>query len=235
MVIGESEIQGQVRAARDLARDAGALGPLLDRTFAHALIAGRRVRSRTLVAAGAVSVSSVAVDLARAALGDLRDRRALLVGAGRAAEATARSLLGCGLAEVIVANRTPATAARLAERFGGRAAGLDALARRVAAVDVVISSTDAARPILGPAELEGARRGDARPRPLVVIDIAVPRDVDPLVGGLPGVRLHDIDDLRRVAEANLNGRRQEAVKAEAIVAAELMRYAAWGRTARAAA
>jgi glutamyl-tRNA reductase len=224
MVIGESEIQGQVRAARDLARREGTLGPLLEQAFAQALHTGRRVRAQTRVAAGAVSVSSVAVDLARAALGDLRGRRALLIGAGQAAEATARALLGQGLAEVVVANRTPATAGRLAQRFGGRAAGLEALVDEVADVDVVISSTDAAGTILD-AESFGRALRRARRRPLVVIDIAVPRDVDPRVGALPGVRLHNIDDLRRVAEANLNGRRLEAVKAEAIVAAELARAA----------
>jgi glutamyl-tRNA reductase len=225
MVLGESEIQGQVRAARELAGQEGTLGPLLDRAFVQALETGRRVRSHTLVGAGAVSVSSVAVDLARTALGDLRGRRALLVGAGRAAEATARALMGQGLAEVVVANRTPATATRLAARFGGRAAGLDALADDLAAVDVVISSTDAARAIVDVESFSGERR-----RPLVLIDIGVPRDIDPRVGALPGVRLHNIDDLRRVAEANLNGRRQEAAKAEAIVAAEVRRFAAWRRS-----
>jgi glutamyl-tRNA reductase len=226
MVLGESEIQGQVRVARDLARRAGTLGPLLDRTFAQALATGRRVRSQTRVAAGAVSVSSVAVDLARTALGDLRDRRALLVGAGRAAEATARALLGEGLAEIVVSNRTPATANRLATRFGGRAAGLEALAHDLAAVDVVISSTDATRTILDAHSLARAREGERR-RPLVLIDIAVPRDVDPRVGKLPGVRLHNIDDLKRVAEANLNGRRREAARAEVIVAEEVRRFASW--------
>jgi glutamyl-tRNA reductase len=228
MVLGESEIQGQVRAARGRARQAGTLGALLDRTFAQALATGRRVRSQTRVAAGAVSVSSVAVDLARAALGDLRDRRALLVGAGRAAEATARALLGQGLAEIVVSNRTPATANRLAARFGGRAAGIEALAHDVAAVDVVISSTDAARTILDPRGLTRARDG-VRRRPLVLIDIAVPRDVDPRVGKLAGVRLHNIDDLKRVAEANLNGRRREAARAEVIVAEEVRRFASWWR------
>jgi glutamyl-tRNA reductase len=232
MVLGESEIQGQVRAARDLARQAGTLGPLLDRTFARALATGRRVRSQTRVAAGAVSVSSVAVDLARTALGDLRDRRALLVGAGRAAEATARALLGQGLAEIVVSNRTPATASRLAARFGGRAAGLETLAHDLAAVDVVISSTDAARTILDASSLTRARDGE-RPRPLVLIDIAVPRDVDPRVGKLPGVRLHNIDDLKRVAEANLNGRRREAARAEVIVAEEVGRFASWWRRSHA--
>jgi glutamyl-tRNA reductase len=234
MVLGESEVQGQVRAARELAREAGTLGPFLDRTFAHALRAGRRVRAQTLVAAGAVSVSSVAVDLARVALGDLRDRRALLVGAGRAAEAAARALLGQGLAEVVVANRTPATASRLAARFGGRAADLDALADDIAAADVVISSTDAARTIVDASSVARAlERG--RERPLVLIDIAVPRDVDPRVGELPGVRLYDIDDLRRVADANLEGRRREAVRAEAIVAAEVRRFTGGRLRLRAAA
>jgi glutamyl-tRNA reductase len=234
MVLGESEVQGQVRAARELARAAGTLGPLLDLTFAHALRAGRRVRAQTLVGAGAVSVSSVAVDLARVAIGDLRDRRALLVGAGRAAEAAARALLGQGLSEVVVANRTPATAIRLAARFGGRAAGLDALADDMAAVDVVISSTDAAQTIVDANSLARAleRR---RQRPLVLIDIAVPRDVDPRVGELPGVRLYDIDDLRRVADANLDGRRREAVRAEAIVDAEVRRFAGGRSLLRAAA
>jgi glutamyl-tRNA reductase len=173
-----------------------------------------------------VSVSSVAVDLARAALGDLRDRRALLVGAGGAAEATARALLGRGLREFVVANRTAATADQLAARFGGRAIGLDSLTRELGAADVVVSSTDAARRILDVDTL--VRALDCAPRrPLVVIDIAVPRDVDPRVGELPGIRLHNIDDLQRIVEANLNGRRQEAARAELIVAHELERFAAW--------
>jgi glutamyl-tRNA reductase len=168
------------------------------------------------------------------AIGDLRDRRALLVGAGRAAEAAARALLGQGLAEVVVAKRTPATAIRLAARFGGRAAGLDALADDMAAVDVVISSTDAGHTIVDATSLARAL-GPGRRRPLVLIDIAVPRDVDPRVGELPGVRLYDIDDLRRVADANLDDRRREAVRAEAIVAAEVRRFAGERPRLRAAA
>jgi glutamyl-tRNA reductase len=224
MVLGESEIQGQVRAARELARQEGTLGVLLDATFGQALRAGGHVRSRTRVAEGAVSVSSVAVDLARAALDDLRDRRALLVGAGSAAEATARALLGRGLREVVVANRTPATARRLADHFGGRAVGLDELTRELSAADVVISSTGATPTLLDVNVLEPAL--ERRRRPLVVIDISVPRDVEPRVGDLPGVRLHNIDDLQRVVEANLNGRRQEAARAELIIAEEMRRFVA---------
>lgn len=225
MVLGESEIQAQVRAARRLARQEGTLGTLLDETFEQALKVGRRVRSTTRVAEGAVSVSSVAVDLARTALDDLRERRALLVGAGRAAEATARALLGRGLRDVVVANRTPATANRLAAHFGGRAVGLDELTRELRAADVVISSTGAPRTILDVNVLLRALDPPRR-RPLVLIDISVPRDIDPGVGELPGVRLHNIDDVQRVVEANLNGRRQEAGRAELIVADEVRRFVA---------
>ena len=218
MVVGESEIQGQVRAARELARDEGTLGPQLDRVFAGALRAGSRVRTQTRLAEGAVSVSSVAVELARTALGDLRGRRALLVGAGRAAEATARALLGQGVSELVVANRSWGTATRLALRFGGRAVGLERLARELQGADVVISSTDAPGTII--------RADDVGPGSRVLIDIAVPRDIDPRAGELPGVRLHNIDDLERVVEANRNGRRREAARAEAIVECEVRRFAA---------
>lgn len=180
-----------------------------------------------------MSVSSVAVDLARTALDDLHDRRALLVGAGSVAEATARALLGRGLREVVVANRTPAAAQRLAAHFGGHAVGLDALTHELRAADVVISSTGAPRAILDTDVLARALEARRR-RPLVVIDISVPRDVDPAVGELPGVRLHDIDDLQRVVEANLNGRRREAARAELIVAEEVRRFVARGRRSGAA-
>jgi glutamyl-tRNA reductase len=224
MVVGESEIQGQVRTALALGREEGIVGPVLTRAFRQALVAGRRVRRETRVGSGAVSVSSVAVDLARTALGDLSERRALLIGAGRTAEATARALLGHGLREVVVANRTSTRATCVASRFGGRAVGLDALPRELGATDVVISSTGARQAMLHPGNVAPALAGDARRR-LVVIDIGVPRDVDPRVGAIPGVRLHNIDDLERVAAANLNGRRVEAGRAEAIVEDELARLA----------
>jgi glutamyl-tRNA reductase len=226
MVVGESEIQGQVRAALELARDEGSLGALLEPALRAALAAGRRVRSETRLAEGAVSVSSVAVQLARTALGDLHRRRVLLIGAGRAAEATARALVGHGLREVVVANHTPATASRIATRFGGRAVGLDALVGELGTADVVISSTDAPHPVLD-VETVAAAVTPERRQPLVLIDVAVPRDIDPRVQGLRGIRLHNIDDLKRAAEANLNGRRREAERAEVIVAEEARRF--WAR------
>jgi glutamyl-tRNA reductase len=218
MVVGESEIQGQVRAARELARDAGTLGPQLDRAFACALRAGSRARTRTRLAEGAVSVSSVAVELARDALGELHGSRALLVGAGRAAEATARALLGRGVSEIVVANRSALTATRLAARFGGRAVGLEDLTTELRAADVVVSSTNAPGTVIDARHVAPGRR--------ILIDIAVPRDIDPRAGDVLGVRLHNIDDLQRVVEANLDGRRREAARAEAIVECEVQRFVA---------
>jgi glutamyl-tRNA reductase len=150
----------------------------------------------------------------------------LLIGAGRAAEATARALVGHGLREVVVANRTPATASRIATRFGGRAVGLDALTGELGTADVVISSTDAPYAVLDVQRVAAAVTPERR-QPLVLIDVAVPRDVDPRVQGLRGIRLHNIDDLKRAAEANLNGRRREAERAEVIVAEEARRF--WAR------
>lgn len=223
MIVGESEIQGQVRAAMVAARDAGTMGPVLERAFRQALRTGRRVRRETRIGAGTVSVSSVAADLARTALGELTGRRALLVGAGRTAEATAGALLGGGLGEVVVANRTAANATRLARRFGGRAVALHDLTRELAAADVVIASTGAPAPMLDTGIVAPAMVG--RRHPLVVIDIAVPRDVAAGVGALPGVHLHDSDDLERLAAVNRAERHAEAQRAEAIVEDELRRFA----------
>jgi len=227
MVLGESEIQGQVRAALVVASEERTLGPLLERMFRQALEAGRRVRRETQLGAGATSVASVAVELA-AGSGELRGRRALLLGAGEVAEATARALLGRGLSEVVVANRTVATARAVAERFGGRGVGFDRLQRELRAADVVISSTDAPHPILPHEQVVEAMA--SRPgRPLVLIDIAVPRDIDEAIGELPNVALYDIDDLERVVEDNLNGRRQEAERAEQLVRSEVVRFQRWWR------
>jgi glutamyl-tRNA reductase len=225
MVIGESEIQGQVRAAREMAAEEGTLGPLLERMFGQALDVGKRIRRETRIGTGATSVASAAVDLVARA-GDPCGRRALLIGAGAVTEATARALLGRGLAEVVVANRTVATAHAVAGRFGGRGVGFDCLAGELAAADIVISSTDAPHRIVRGDEVAAAMA--TRPaRPLLLIDIAVPRDVDEASGELPGVTLHDIDDLERVVEMNLNGRRQEAERAALLVDGEVALFKRW--------
>ena len=227
MVLGESEIQGQVRAALELASEEGTLGPILARMFRQALAAGRRVRRETRLSAGAVSVASVAVELA-AGSRDLRGRRALLIGAGDVAEGTAQALLGRGLSEVVVANRTVTTARAVAGRFGGRGVEFDRLQSELGAADVVISSTDAPHRILR-REQVGEAMASRPGRPLVLIDIAVPRDIDEVTGELPDVTLYDIDDLERVVEDNLNGRRREAERAEHLVRSEVVRFQRWRR------
>ena len=229
MVVGESEIQGQVRMAFERAQEEGTVGPVLDNLFRKALETGKRVRTETGIGAGAVSVASVAVELAREAVTDLVARRVLLIGAGDVAEATASALVDSGVAELVVANRTISTARGLADRIGGEGVGFDRLAQELVAADIVISSTDAPHPLLDHDDVERAMR--ERPgRPMVLIDIAVPRDLEAEIASVPGVRLYDIDDLERVVEVNLNGRMREAELAERIVADEAGRFAEWRRT-----
>jgi glutamyl-tRNA reductase len=201
---------------------------VLDNLFRKALETGKRVRHETLLGAGVVSVARVAVELAREAVADLTARRVLLIGAGDVAEATAAALVESGVGEMVVANRTVSTARRLAERIGGDGIGFDRLDVELAGADIVISSTDAPHPILSHNDVEQAMR--TRPgRPMVLIDIAVPRDLEPAIAAVPGVNLYDIDDLERVVERNLNGRVREAERAEIIVQGEARRFTEWQR------
>ena len=228
MVLGESEIQGQVRTAWERAGEEGTVGPILNRLFRQALEVGKRVRSCTRIATGSASVPSVAVDLAEEVLDDVPGRRVLVIGAGQMAELTTQALVRHGVRTVVVANRTVGTACELAGRFGGRGVGFDALHTELADADIVISSTDAPHAILGPDELGpvmAARSG----RPMVVIDISVPRDVDPAAGAIEGLALFDIDDLERVVETNLNGRRLEAERGEDLVVDAVNGFVAWRR------
>lgn len=228
MIVGESEIQGQVRHAFERAQEEDTVGPVLDSLFRKALETGKRVRHETGIGAGAVSVASVAVELAREAVADLKERRALLIGAGDVAETTASALVESGVGNLVVANRTVSTARGLADRIGGEGVGFDRLAQELVAADIVISSTDAPHPLLGHDDVERAMR--ERPgRPMVLIDIAVPRDLESEIASVPGVRLYDIDDLERVVEVNLHGRMREAELAEAIVMDEARRFTDWRR------
>ncbi len=228
MVVGESEIQGQVLAAWDLATEEGATGTILNRLFRQALEVGKSVRSRTTIGTGSSSVPAVALDLAEDVLDDLPDRRVLVIGAGRMAEATTLSLMQHGVGEIVVANRTVGTARELAERFGGRGVGFDGLRAELEEADIVISSTDAPHAILRRGELEPVMAQRAG-RPMVIVNISVPRDVDTAVAGLQGVALFDIDDLERVVEANLNGRRLEAARGEELVVSAVRDFSAWRR------
>jgi glutamyl-tRNA reductase len=232
MVVGEAEILGQLRRARELARAEGACGPVLDRLLRDAVGAGRRARAGTAIGRAAVSVSSAAVELARATLGPLADRRVLLVGAGKSSELTARALAGHGVRVVHVANRCPERAAELARRYGA-AVPLDALENELARADLVLSATASAEALIGARAVERAmRRRDGRP--LVLVDLAVPRDVEPAVGEIEGVTLLDLDDVERHAARNRAARRGEAGAARAIARAEADRYERW-RAARAVA
>jgi glutamyl-tRNA reductase len=222
MVPGEGEILGQVRAAYE----AGATGRLLDRLFRDALRAGRKARTETAIGESPASTSSAAAALAEQVFGDLRGRRILLIGAGKVGELAARNLLSRGAEIAVVANRTVDRAAVLAEQLGSTALPLDRVEDELARADVVLSSTSAPGWILDRPAVERllpARRG----RPLFLIDLAVPRDLDPAIHELEGCYLYDIDDLAAVVSETLAGRRREAERAEAIVADEAERFREW--------
>jgi glutamyl-tRNA reductase len=223
LVPGEAQILGQVRQAYDAALTAGTTGPLLNRLFEDALHAGKRVRTEAKLAELPESVAASAVELAARALGGLESRRALLFGAGKMSELAARDLRAAG-AEVVVSSRTLESAQELAERVGGTAAPFDAVAVELEHADLVLSATRCPYPIL---HAEAVRPRD---RPLVLIDVAVPRDLDPAIGRLEGCTLYDIDDLGE----GLVGREEDVREAEAIVAEEAARFADWRRSRGAA-
>ncbi|HEV2074634.1 MAG TPA: glutamyl-tRNA reductase, partial [Thermoleophilaceae bacterium] len=226
MIVGEHEVQGQVRRAYELALVEGVSGPVSNRLFRDALGAGKRVRTETALARGRVSVSSVAVDLARAALGDLDARRVLVLGAGENGELTARALSAAGVTTVFIANRRYDRAIGLAQRFGGAAVRFDDLPGELALADIVVSSTGSPHQILGRDEL-ALVAAERQGRPLLLIDIAVPRDIDPTVRELSGITLYDMDDLQRRAARELSGREAEATRARAIVDQEAERFERW--------
>jgi glutamyl-tRNA reductase len=226
MIVGENEIQGQVRRAHEAAMRAGATGPLTNRMFAAALTTGKRVRSETAIGSSRVSVPSVAVDLALSVLGNLEQSHVVILGAGETSELTARALAEQGAGTIFVANRHADRAISLAQRFGGTVVGLEKLPEQLLAADIVLSSTASPDPIVGREELElvmSQREG----RPLLLIDIAVPRDIDPACGELEGVTLYDMDDLQAVVARNLNSRAEEAPRALEIVEEEIHRFARW--------
>jgi glutamyl-tRNA reductase len=226
MIVGEAEIQGQVKRAYELALVEGATGPILNRLFRGALAAGGRVREETAIGERNVSIPSVAVDLARRTLGDLADKRVLVVGAGETAELVAKALVARGTASVFVANRHYDRAIGLAERFGGEAARWEQLPEQLQAADIVVSATNSPHHIVerdGLEQVMETRSG----RPLLLVDIAVPRDVEPECREVGGVSLHDIDDIQQIVERNAGDREGEARRAEPIIAAELDRFERW--------
>jgi len=226
MIVGEAEIQGQVKRAYELALVEGATGPVSNRLFRDALAAGKRARSETDVSRSNVSVSSVAVQLAAGFLGDLATRRVLVIGAGENAELTARALRDRGVQTVFVANRRYDRALGLAQRFGGEAVTFEDLPAELEAADIVVSSTGAPHQIVGREELAlvSARRVN---RPLVLLDLAVPRDIEPAARDCPGIALYDMDDLQQAVANNLGAREAEAAEARVLVRQEVERFDQW--------
>jgi glutamyl-tRNA reductase len=226
MIVGEAEVQGQVKRAFELAQNAAATGPMVNRLFGAALQTGKRVRTETGIGEGGASVSSVAVDLARDLLGDLTTRRVVIIGAGDTSELTARALHEQGVAAVFFANRRADRARAIAARFGGEVVALEDLPEHLEDADIVVSSTSSPHAIVGAGELEVVMRRRAG-RPLLLVDIAVPRDIEAACGDLDGVTLYDIDDLQAVVARNLEVRGAEGARAEGIVEDEIQRFARW--------
>ncbi len=229
MVVGESQILGQVKQAFQTAEAAGTVGPVLSRALPRAFSLAKRVRSETEVARSSASIASAAVDLAAQIFGELDGREVLVVGAGKMGDLSARHLKAAGVGRLHVVNRTAARAAELAERLGGTPAPWEDLDRLLGTVDIVLCSTGAAEPVIRAArvrEVMRARKG----RWLFFIDIAVPRDVEAGVGAIENVYLYDVDALETVVAQNRAGRAREATEAEAIVDEELQRFRAQERT-----
>jgi glutamyl-tRNA reductase len=223
VILGEGEILGQVRAALKVAEEEGTAGATLGRVFRHAIEVGKRSRAETGIARGSVSLSSAAVALAAEHLGGLHGRRVLVLGAGEMGAGMAKALVASGATEVLVAGRSPERAAEVAAKMGGRALPIERLPEALTAVDVVLTSTGATEAVIDLPALEVAM--DRRfGRDLLIVDIAVPRDVDPAAAALSGVTLCDMDDLKAFAERSFDRRRREVARVRRIIAAELERF-----------
>jgi glutamyl-tRNA reductase len=232
LVVGEPQILGQVKMAYGVATTAQTTGALLNKLFHWAFAVGKRVRSETAVAEGAVSVSFAAVNLAKKIFGQLHGRRVLVIGTGEMGKLTATHLKAQGIAALVITSRTLAHAQELAEEVGGDAAPWDALRRSLLESDIVITATGSPTPILSKAQI-AASMPTSRTRPLFIIDIAVPRDVEPNAAEIEQVFLYNIDDLQAIVRENLEKRGAEVGRAEQIVEDEVRKFAAWQRSRQA--
>jgi glutamyl-tRNA reductase len=223
MVLGEPEITGQVKEAWALAQETGTTGRFLDAVMQKALTVSKRTRSETAIGSSAVSIPYASVELSRAVLGDLTGREVLLIGAGKMSELAAHYLMKAGARDVKVMNRTPSHGAELAQKLGATAVSFEDRISLLKTADIVVSSTASPNPILSRSEAEGIAR-DRKHKPMVIIDIAVPRDIDPAVREVEGIQLFDMDDLEQVVQRNAVGRQAAAEQAEKIVAAEMQGF-----------
>ncbi len=226
MVLGEPQILGQLKTAYRKAVKSRATGVILNRLLHKAFSVAKRVRTETAVASSAVSISYAAVELAKRIFGDMREHKAMLVGAGEMAELAAMHLLQAGIADILVANRTLVRGQELAKQFNGHAIPFEDMPRHLLDVDIIITSTGSQEPIIRARDIRAALKV-RKNRPMFFIDIAVPRDIDPDVNGLDNVYLYDIDDLKEVVEENLATRRDEAAKAAEIVNEEVVQFSRW--------
>jgi glutamyl-tRNA reductase len=226
MLLGEAEIQGQVKRAYDSALEKDTTGPLTNRLFRAALETGKRVRTETAVGVGQLSLPGAAVALGRERLGDLRGRRVVIIGTGETSELTGRALADSGAAPVFVANRRRDRAISLAQRYHGTSVLLDELPEALVDADIVVAATASPHVLLEVNEIADVMRL-RQGRPLLMIDVAVPRDIDDACGRLDGVSLFDIDDLQAVANRNRKGRQAEARRAEGIIEQEIQKFAVW--------
>jgi glutamyl-tRNA reductase len=226
LVLGESQILGQVRRAHELSLQSGACGLVMNRILHSAVSVGKRVRNETTIGAGAVSIASAAAELADKIFKDLSRRSVLLIGVGEMGALTARHMVERGVSRLTIANRTFSRAEGLAQKLGGTPVPLDRLDVSLASADIAISSTGATAPIVTRDRMQSilARRGG---KPIYIIDIAVPRDFEASIGDLDGVFLHDIDDMNLLVDRNLTQRRTEIPKAETIVEEELELFVSW--------
>lgn len=223
MILGEGEILGQVRDAWTVAATEGTAQKSLSRVFRHALEVGKRSRSETAIGRGAVSVSSAAVALANERMGSLVGRRVLILGAGEMGEGMAVALAGSGVEEVVIANRSTRRGAELAARVGGRAISLQNLPKALVDADLLLTSTGALDVVMDRGDVEAIMQSRFG-RPLLIVDVAVPRDVDPGAASVRGVTLLDMDDLKAFAEGSMDQRKREVTKVRRIIAEELDRF-----------
>jgi glutamyl-tRNA reductase len=226
MVVGEAEIQGQVKRAYETALAKETTGPLTNRLFTAALQTGKRVRTETAIGERALSLPAVAVALAREQLGSLRGREVVIVGTGETSELAARALADSGVRTVFVASRRRDRAVSLAKRYGGDSVAFDELPQALERADIVVAATASPHLLLEVRELAAVMQ-DRGQRPLMLIDLAVPRDIDASCGEIDGVSLYDIDDLEAVVARNRRVRQVEARKAEGIVEEEIQSFASW--------
>ncbi len=229
LVLGEPQILGQIKSAYSKALEAGTIGKMLGRLFQHTFSVAKQIRTDTAIGSSPVSVAFAAVSLAKQIFSDMGEHTALLIGAGETVELAARHLHANGIGRIIIANRTIEKAHAVAEEFGGYAIALGEIPNHLAEADIVISSTASQLPILGKGAVESAIKQRKR-RPMLMVDIAVPRDIEPEVGALDDIYLYTVDDLQEIIEEGLKSRQEAAKQAEEIIDTQVTHFMGWVRS-----